>query len=38
MQDKWTALMQACINGDTEIVKLLLSNSEVNVNLQDEVS
>ncbi len=37
LQNKATALMIASCNGHTEVVKMLLADRRVNVNVQDEV-
>ena len=34
-KDGWTALMYACVHGNEEMVKVLLEQENINVNLQD---
>ena len=37
LQDKRTALMCAAVGGHTEVVQLLLSRQDVNINMTDKV-
>ena len=37
LQDKLTALMCAAVGGHTEVVQLLLSRQDVNINMTDKV-
>lgn len=37
VQDKWTPLILACRNERLEVVRLLLADSRVNVNIQHKV-
>ena len=38
MQNGWTALIVASEDGHNDIIKLLLSNANTNINKQDNVS
>ena len=37
LQDKYTALMCAAARGHTDVVQLLLSKQDVDINLRDKV-
>ena len=37
LQDKTTALMRAAVEGHTDVVQVLLSQQDVDINMRDEV-